>query len=223
MPQQHMPHDDEMLGTHPFQEWTLPLPSLLRLYIFWRSHFGTFFYRENPKHGAQFIMVITTAKPSITITIRILHRFYVAVAIKHFKTTPPVCLSTQPAFRARSVSPTVLDEFFPFQAQMITIIRGCILYNDSWLWPISPKPFSHEFAIKLLKYGTSCLPRFTAYTVLDEFFPYLAQIITSMAGCVACNDLWTWTISWYWQNMGHIVVSDLQHVQFWVDSFPHDQ
>ena len=26
-------------------------------------------------------------------------------------------------------------------------------------------------------------------TVLDGFFPYLAQIITSMRGCVAYNDL----------------------------------
>ena len=44
-------------------------------------------------------------------------------------------------------------------------------------------------AIKLLNYGTSCLVRPTAQTVLDEFFPYLAQMITSMTGCVARNDL----------------------------------
>ena len=32
-------------------------------------------------------------------------------------------------------------------------------------------------------------------TVLGGFFPYLAQIITSMRGCAAYNDLWSWPIS----------------------------
>ena len=32
-------------------------------------------------------------------------------------------------------------------------------------------------------------------TVLDGFFPYLAQMITSMRRCVACDDLWPWYIS----------------------------
>ena len=31
-------------------------------------------------------------------------------------------------------------------------------------------------------------------TILLAFFPYLAQIIISIRGCVACNDLWTWPI-----------------------------
>ena len=33
------------------------------------------------------------------------------------------------------------------------------------------------------------------FTVLDGFFPYLIQMITSMRGCVAYNDLWPWPIS----------------------------
>ena len=33
------------------------------------------------------------------------------------------------------------------------------------------------------------------YTVLDGFFTCLAQMITSMRGCVAYNDLWPWAIS----------------------------
>ena len=32
-------------------------------------------------------------------------------------------------------------------------------------------------------------------TVLDGFFPYLIQMITSMRECVAYNDLWPWPIS----------------------------
>ena len=97
--------------------------------------------------------------------------------------------------RVSSTTCTVLDGFFPYLAQMITIIRGCVMCIDLWPWPISSRSFSHEFAIKLLKYGTSCCVCFTAWTVLDEFFPYLAQMITSMRGWVAHNDLWPWPIS----------------------------
>ena len=32
-------------------------------------------------------------------------------------------------------------------------------------------------------------------TLLDGFFPYLVQMITSMSGCVTYNDLWPWPIS----------------------------
>ena len=31
-------------------------------------------------------------------------------------------------------------------------------------------------------------------TILLAFFPYLVQIIISIRGCVACNDLWPWPI-----------------------------
>ena len=34
-----------------------------------------------------------------------------------------------------------------------------------------------------------------ASTVQDGFFPYLVQMINSMRGCVACDDLWPWLIS----------------------------
>ena len=61
--------------------------------------------------------------------------------------------------------------------------------------PISSRSFRHDFATKLLKYGTFCRVRSAACTVLDVFVPYLAQMITSMRECVACNDLWPWLIS----------------------------
>ena len=77
-----------------------------------------------------------------------------------------------PAFCVHSVTPTVLDGFFPYYAQMITSISGCVAQNDHWPWPISTRSFNHAFAIKLLKYGTSSLVRSTAHTVLDGFFPY---------------------------------------------------
>ena len=37
--------------------------------------------------------------------------------------------------------------------------------------------------------------RSVASTVLDGFFPYLVQTITSMRRCVACDELWPWPIS----------------------------
>ena len=43
--------------------------------------------------------------------------------------------------------------------------------------------------------GLENLVRSLASTVLDGFFPYLTQMITSMRRCVACDDLWPWPIS----------------------------
>ena len=80
----------------------------------------------------------------------------------------------------------VLDEFFPYLAQMITSVRVCVAYNDLWPWPISSRSFG---------LGLENRVRSVAFTVPDGFFPYLAQMITSMRRCVACDDLWPWPIS----------------------------
>ena len=83
--------------------------------------------------------------------------------------------------RVRSVASRVLDGFFLFLAQMITIIRVCFFFR---IWNFLAN-FWNFLALTLKK---KC-------TVLDGFFLYLAQIITSMTGCVAYNDLWPWPIS----------------------------
>ena len=89
--------------------------------------------------------------------------------------------------RVRSVAPTILDGFFLYLAQMITIIRGCVAcYVFFRIWKF-------EFLAKFLKIFGLDLEK--KITVLDGFFPYLAQMITSMRGCVAYNDLWPWPIS----------------------------
>ena len=49
-----------------------------------------------------------------------------------------------------------------------------------WIHPVCPLTFR---------------VRPVASTVQDGFFPYLVQMITSMRGCVACDDLWPWHIS----------------------------
>ena len=81
---------------------------------------------------------------------------------------------------------TVLNAFFPYLAQMITSMRGCVAYNDLWPWPISSRSFG---------LGLENHVRSVASTVLDGFFPYLVQMITSMRRCVACDNLWPWPIS----------------------------
>ena len=108
----------------------------------------------------------------------------------------------------RSVASTVLDGFFLYLAQMITIIRGCVAcyvffriwkfaqmitsmrgclaYNDLWPWPISWRSFG---------LGLENSVRSIASTVLDGFFPYFIQMITSMRRCVTCDVLWPWPIS----------------------------
>ena len=80
----------------------------------------------------------------------------------------------------------VLDGFFPYLAQMITSVRGCVAYNDLWPWPISSRSFG---------LGLENRVRSVASTVPDVFFPYLAQMIASMRRCIACDDLWSWPIS----------------------------
>ena len=81
---------------------------------------------------------------------------------------------------------TILLAFFPFLAQIIISIRGCVACNDLWPWPI----FSWSFGLELENRVRSVVT-----TVLDGFFPYLVQMITSMRWCVACDDLWPWPIS----------------------------
>ena len=67
-----------------------------------------------------------------------------------------------------------------------------IMTYDLWSWPISFRSFSHDFAIKMLKYdGISCCLHYSMYSS-GWIFPHLAQMITSVRGrgCVACNCPW---------------------------------
>ena len=81
---------------------------------------------------------------------------------------------------------TILLAVFPYLAEFIISISGCVACNDLWPWPI----FSRSFGLDLENRVRSL-----ASTVLDGFFPYLIQMITSMRRCVTCDDLWPWPIS----------------------------
>ena len=92
--------------------------------------------------------------------------------------------------RVCSVAFTVLDGFFLYLAQMITIIGGggggrrvLRFFQNLKIWIFSK--FYKFLGLDLEKKST----------VLDGFFPYLIQMITSIRGCVAYNDLWPWPIS----------------------------
>ena len=70
---------------------------------------------------------------------------------------------------------------------MITIIRGhvaCYVFLNIWKFKFLAN-FKRLWALTLKKKST----------VLDGSFTYLAQMITSMRGCVAYNNLWPWPIS----------------------------
>ena len=42
------------------------------------------------------------------------------------------------------LTPTFVDGLFPYLAQMITSIGGCVVHNDLWHWPVSFRSFSHD-------------------------------------------------------------------------------
>ena len=79
----------------------------------------------------------------------------------------------------------ILLAFFPYLAEIIISIRGCVASNDLWTWPI----FSRSFGLDL----ESC-PLCSVYSS-GWIFSYLVQMINGMSRCVACDDLWTWPIS----------------------------
>ena len=93
---------------------------------------------------------------------------------------------------------SVLNWFFPYLAQMITSKRRCVAYNDLWPWPISSRSFGLGLENRVRSVASTVLDGFfhleKKSTILLAFFPYLAQIIITIRGCVACNDLWPWPI-----------------------------
>ena len=69
---------------------------------------------------------------------------------------------------------------FSYLAQMITSFRGCVTCNDLWSWALSSRSFSHNFAIKLLRYGTSLMPT-----------------LQHVQFCIKCDHIWhKWSLPW---------------------------
>ena len=61
-----------------------------------------------------------------------------------------------------------------------------------WIHPVCP---SVCLSVCLSVCPLTFRVRPVASTVQDGFFPYLIQMINSIRGCVACDDLWPWPIS----------------------------
>ena len=84
-----------------------------------------------------------------------------------------------------------------------TLLSGYKLGRLSWFLIIPPATklggvyWIHPVCLSVCP--SVCLLTFcvrpVASTVQDGFFPYLVQMINSMRGCVACDDLWPWPIS----------------------------
>ena len=91
--------------------------------------------------------------------------------------------------RVRSVASTVLDGFLLYLAR---ISLSLSLEGVSRV-TIFSKSGNLNFCQIFKKISALTLKKKS--TVLDGFFPYLAQMITSMRECVAYNDLWPWPIS----------------------------
>ena len=70
-----------------------------------------------------------------------------------------------------------------------------VAYDDPWPWPISSRSFSLDLENRV---------RFVASTVLNGFFLYLEQMITSIRGCVACYvffRIWKFEFFWNFWNL----------------------
>ena len=121
---------------------------------------------------------------------------------------PSVCLLP---FRVRPVASTVQDGFFPYLAQMINSMRGCVACDDLWPWPISSRSFGLDLENRV---------RSVASTVPDGFFLYLAQVITIIRGCVACYvffRIWKFEFLANFWNFSALTLKKNQ--QFSMDSF----
>ena len=80
--------------------------------------------------------------------------------------------------RVTQICPTEISHYYTPRDE----VRGGIL--DSPCLSVCPSVCLLPFRVRPV-----------ASTVPDGFFPYLSQMISSMRGCVACDDLWPWPIS----------------------------
>ena len=101
--------------------------------------------------------------------------------------------------RVRSVTFSVRDRLFPYSPQIITILPLEGVSRVKFITKFKNFNFSLIFLIfRLSPWKKS--------TILLAFFPYVAQIIISIRGCVACNDLWPYSYifkvirPWPWKS-----------------------
>ena len=132
-------------------------------------------------HGQPYIFIPPATKlvGGVRLSVCLSVRLSVCPSVR-LSVCPSVCLSVCPlTFRVRPVASTVQDGFFPYLVQMINSMRGCVACDDlwPWPWPISSRSFGLDLENRV---------RSLASTVQDEFFSYLAQMITIIRGCVMC-------------------------------------
>ena len=94
---------------------------------------------------------------------------------------------------------------------MITSMRGCVAHNDLWPWPISSRSFGLDLENRV---------RSLAFTVLDGFFFYLAQMITIIRGCVTFYVFFRiWKFEFLANFLNFSALTLKKNLQFSMDSF----
>ena len=111
---------------------------------------------------------------------------------------------------ARYTAHLYLDGFIPYLAQMNTSIGGFVVCSDLRSWSISSSSFSHDSAIKPLKYDMFSRVRFTAGTVLDGFFPFSAQMITTMRRC--SRAWWPLTLTYIFKVIQLLLCNEIAKI-----------
>ena len=96
--------------------------------------------------------------------------------------------------RVRSVAFTVLDGFFLYLAQMITIIRGGGGGGGSVACYVFFRIWKFEFLAIYFSFSALTLKKIYSSRWILSIFD-TKQMITSMRECVAYNDLWPWPIT----------------------------
>ena len=72
-------------------------------------------------------------------------------------------------------------------------VTKCIIFIENIGFTLSVRPSVCPSVPPSVCPLTFCV-RPERSSVQDGFFPYLVQMINSMRGCVACDDLWPWPI-----------------------------
>ena len=107
-------------------------------------------------------------------------------------------LYSPPAYRVyASLNPEILIVITCSNAYCLTFNRICYYTprNEVKGGILDPPCLSVCLSVRLSVCPLTFCVCPVASTVQDGFFPYLVQMISSMRGCVACDDLWPWPIS----------------------------
>ena len=120
-----------------------------------------------------------------------------------------VCLSVNHSCPPCSIYSS--GRILPIFGTNINSMRGCVACYDPWPWPITSRSFGRDLENRV---------RSVAFTVLDGLFLYVAQMITIIRGCVACNvSFRIWKLEFFAFFFLNLALTLKKNLQFLIDSF----